>query len=183
MTEAEKRGAALFFGDGRCGACHLGPHLTNGQFHNIGTPQLGPGFEADAPEDHGRSRVTGVAAERYQFRTPPLRNVALTGPWMHNGAYTTLEGAVRHYLDVRQALEEFDGSALRPELREAVVDDAATLAAMAASLDSRVRDTLALEQNQVDLLVAFLRSLTDPRMTDLGSFVPASVPSGLPVGD
>jgi len=63
LTEAEKRGAALFFGDGRCGACHLGPHLTNGQFHNIGTPQLGPGFDAEAPEDHGRSRVTRPGAE------------------------------------------------------------------------------------------------------------------------
>lgn len=183
LTEPEKRGAVLFFGAARCGQCHAGPHLTDQLFHSIGTPQVGPGFGPEAPEDQGRSGTTGWSAERYQFRTPPLRNVELTGPWMHDGAYTTLEGAVRHYLDARQALETFDGSALRAELRDAVVDDPAVLGSMTAALDPRVRDTLALDQAQIDDIVAFLRSLTDPAATDLSALVPASVPSGLPVAD
>jgi cytochrome c peroxidase len=183
LSEAEKRGVLLFFGKAGCGSCHLGPHLTNEQFHSIGVPQVGPGFDPESPEDHGRERVTGAAAERYQFRTPPLRNVELTGPYMHDGAYTTLEAAVRHYMNTATALRTYDASQLREDLRASYLSDPSTLDAMAATIDARVKSPLALSDGEVDDIVAFLRSLTDPGARDLSSTIPTSVPSGLPVGD
>ena len=183
LTEPEKRGALLFFGEAGCGSCHLGSHLTDQQFHSIGVPQVGPGFAPESPLDHGRERVTGVAGERFQFRTPPLRNVELTGPYMHDGAYTTLEAAVRHYLNTATALRSFDASQLREDLRASHVSDPSTLDAMAATLDSRVQSPLTLSDAEVDEIVAFLKALTDPTARNLTGTIPASVPSGLPVGD
>jgi cytochrome c peroxidase len=183
LQDDEKRGALLFFGKAGCGSCHLGPHLTDQQFHSLGVPQVGPGFGDDTPEDHGREGVTGEAVERYRFRTPPLRNVELTGPYMHDGAYTTLEAAVRHYLDTGQALRSYDVTQLREDLRASYVSSSSTLDAMAASIDPLVRHSLTLSDSEVGDLVAFLKSLTDPAARSLSSAIPASVPSGLPVGD
>jgi cytochrome c peroxidase len=183
LGEAEKRGALLFFGKANCGSCHLGPHLTDNQFHSIGVPQIGPGIGGDAPHDRGREQATGSASNRFQFRTPPLRNVELTGPWMHDGAYTTLEAAVRHYLDTRTALRSYDATQLREELRNSYLSDPGSLDAMAASIDVLVTDPIALTDQEVEDIVAFLRALTDPAAHDLSGVIPASVPSGLPVGD
>jgi cytochrome c peroxidase len=183
LGEAEKRGALLFFGKANCGSCHLGSQLTDQQFHSIGVPQVGPGFAPESPEDHGRDRVTGAAAERYQFRTPPLRNVELTGPYMHDGAYTTLGAAVRHYLNTTTSLRSYDPSQLREDLRASHISDPSTLDAMAATLDALVQSPLTLSDAEVDDIVAFLRSLTDPAARDLSAAIPPSVPSGLPVGD
>jgi cytochrome c peroxidase len=183
LSEPQKRGVLLFFGKAGCGSCHLGPHLTDQKFHSIGVPQIGPGFSPESPEDHGRERVTGAAGERYQFRTPPLRNVQLTGPWMHDGSYTTLEAAVRHYLDAPAALRSYDASQLRADLRSSYRSDPASLDEMSASIDSRVRSPLALSDGEIDDIIAFLNSLTDPDAIDLSSTIPGSVPSGLPVGD
>lgn len=183
LTEEEKRGALLFFGKGNCGACHVGPHLTDQQFHSLGVPQIGPGFSPESPEDHGRERVTGEPDNRYQFRTPPLRNVELTGPYMHDGAYTTLEAAVRHYLDTFAALRSYDPTQLREDLPSTYLSNGSTLDAMAASIDNRVGVPLELTDADVGSIVAFLKSLTDPAARSLTGTIPASVPSGLPVGD
>jgi cytochrome c peroxidase len=183
LSPAAKRGALLFLNSPGCAQCHGGPHLSDQQFHNIGVPQLGPGFGPAAPQDFGRGGVSGAADEHYLFRTPPLRNVELTGPWMHDGAYTTLTAAVRHYIDPHNSLTAFDATGLRAELRDTYLDDPATLQAMLQTLDSKLRDPAALSDAQVDDLVAFLRALTDPAAADLGAVVPASVPSGLPVGE
>jgi cytochrome c peroxidase len=183
LSDAEKRGAVLFFGKGSCGACHMGPQLSDQKFHSIGVPQIGPGFDPERPEDHGRERATGAAGDRYQFRTPPLRNVELTAPYMHDGAYTTLEAAVRHYLNTSAALRSFDASQLREDLRATYLSDPATLDAMAATIDLRVRSPLALSDAEINDIVAFLKALTDPAARTLSATVPSSVPSGLPVGD
>ena len=77
-------------------------------------PQVGPGKGDgfDGHEDFGRERVTGDPADRYKFRTPTLRNVALTGPWFHDGRVATLAEAVdlmaRMQQDVRLSREEID---------------------------------------------------------------------------
>jgi cytochrome c peroxidase len=183
LGDAEKRGALLFLGRAACGSCHLGPHLTDQQFHSIGVPQVGPGFAPEDPEDRGRERVTGLAGNRYQFRTPPLRNVQLTSPYMHDGAYTTLEAAVRHYLNTDAGLRAYDATQLREDLRTSQVSDASIVDAMAASIDVMVRSPLTLSDAEVGDIVAFLKSLTDPSSRDLSGTVPASVPSGLPVHD
>ena len=183
LGEPEKRGAILFFGKAACGSCHLGPHLTDQLFHGIGVPQVGPGMSPDEPEDRGLARVTASQTDQFRFRTPPLRNVELTGPWMHDGAYTTLEAAVLHYLDTDSALRSYDASQLREDLRASHLSGAAAVEALAASIDPLVQAPLTLSTGEVADILLFLRSLTDPGALDLGTTIPASVPSGLPVGD
>ena len=107
----------------------------------------------------------------------------LTGPWMHDGAYTTLEAAVLHYLDTDSALRSYDASQLREDLRASHLSDAAAVEALAASIDPLVQAPLTLSTGEVADILLFLRSLTDPGALDLGPTIPTSVPSGLPVGD
>jgi cytochrome c peroxidase len=179
-----KRGAQLFFGvigDAGCVQCHSGPHLTDMEFANIGIPAIGPGKNPEAPLDFGRERITANATDRFAFRTPPLRNVELTGPWMHNGAYTTLDAAVRHYVNVPQSLVDYDASQLTPALAATHQSSAVVTDAIRATLDPRVAQPLALTEADVRDLVAFLRALTDPAARNLEADIPQSVPSGLPV--
>jgi cytochrome c peroxidase len=183
LSPAAKRGAVLFFGEAGCGQCHRGPELSDQEFHNIAVPQLGPGFAPAPPEDYGHGGVTESDDERYTFRTPPLRNVELTAPYMHDGAFTTLEAAVRHYRDVSESLTGYDDQVLRPELQGTYLRDLAQLEAILQTLDDRVATPISLSETDVADLVAFLRSLTDPAAADLGHLVPAEVPSGLPVGE
>jgi len=183
LSESAKRGALLFLGDADCVGCHAGSLLTDQQYHDIGVPQVGPGKGAESPQDYGRGRETGRVQDRYAFRTPPLRNVAITGPWMHDGAYTTLEAAVRHHLDPQQSLQEYDPSQLSDLLRDTVQNDPATIEAILANLDPLVGTPLRITDEEVSDLLAFLEALTDPAAVDLSADVPDTVPSGLPVGD
>ncbi|HXI20323.1 MAG TPA: cytochrome c peroxidase [Gemmatimonadales bacterium] len=184
LSDTEKRGAILFFGKANCGKCHLGPLLTDQKFHNVAVPQLGPGKPPEAPLDFGHERVTGLAADRFAYRTPPLRNVALTAPYFHDGAFATLEGAVRHYINVTRSLQTYDSLQLPPLLQNSVASSDPTVQAqMLATLDPIVADTLVLSDQEVSEIVAFLQALTDPSAQDLSGEIPATVPSGLPVGD
>jgi cytochrome c peroxidase len=118
ISKAAKRGALLFYGEARCGLCHSTNLLTDQSYHNIGIPQLGPGKDDEKPLDYGRWHVTLNPDDKFAFRTPPLRNVALTGPWMHNGAYADLESAVRHHFNPVEALMNYKPENLPTELRE-----------------------------------------------------------------
>ncbi|HEX5004293.1 MAG TPA: cytochrome c peroxidase [Gemmatimonadales bacterium] len=181
MPLAARRGGVLFYGKARCVECHDGNLFTDQRFANIGVPQVGPGRGTEAPRDIGRADVSGAVADRYAFRTPSLRNTAITGPWMHDGAYSTLEGAVRHYLDVASSLQHYDTSQLPVAVQGLVVDDAASIADILSTLDRRVALALDLSDAEVADLVAFLEALTDPLVRERLSDIPASVPSGLPV--
>ncbi len=178
LTTQQKRGGILFSGPGRCVNCHGGNTLGGRTLaFNIGAPQLGPGVGAAAPLDSGFGA--------FRFRPPPLRNVELTAPYMHDGAYATLEAVVRHYNDVVFAQQNFGVSQLAPMFRARHHGDAATVAAVSATLNNELlppSGTLA-DAGDRDDLVAFLKSLTDPAARDLSSLVPASVPSGLPIAD
>lgn len=152
-------GGVLFFGEAGCGGCHSGALLSDGQYHNIGAPQLGPGADEDAPLDYGRWHVTGVEADRFAFRTPPLRNVALTGPWLHNGAYASLEEVVRHHLAPKRALRAYDGAHLPEELRATLQNAPVTLEAILATLDPLVQEERRLSAREIGEVVAFLEGL------------------------
>ncbi|OZG70871.1 methylamine utilization protein MauG [Hahella sp. CCB-MM4] len=93
ITEEQKEGALVFYGKGRCAACHNGPFFSDFQFHSIGVPQgeYGPYIHH---QDIGRADVTFKAIDRFKFRTPPLIKVAETGPYGHNGEYKSLEDIV-----------------------------------------------------------------------------------------
>ncbi len=223
LSQSAKRGLRLFYGRANCSSCHAGKFQTDHDFHAIAMPQIGPGkgdgsdgsfWRATglklALEDYGRGRVTYRSEDRYRFRTPSLRNVALTGPYGHAGAYRSLEAVVRHHLDPVASLHgyQIDGAAL-PAL-----DNVLELTADGASFGQnwlspvrrdgfRLSDTwvqkndhlrgkiaaanelapIELSDAEVKDLLAFLDSLTDPRAAALDYVVPTLVPSGLPVTD
>ena len=183
LTEDAKRGAMHFYGKAGCSQCHSGNLLTDQKYHNIAVPQLGPGTGTSAPLDHGRAAISGRDADKFAFRTPPLRNVSVTGPWMHNGAYTTLDAAVRHHLDARGALTGYDASQLAADLQDTTHVDPQTVATMIETLDPLVANPRALTDAEFTDVMAFLQSLTDPAALDLRRDIPASVPSGLPLTD
>ena len=182
MTESSKRGALLFHGKGQCSTCHSGSLFTDQQHHNIGVPQLGPG-KADPITnlDLGRSRVSGVADDDFAFRTPSLRNTAITGPWMHDGAYSSLEQAINHYSDRLQALANYDANQLEEPLRDRVHLDPNTMARMQATLSNQGEVAEPLTPEEVQDLLAFLGSLTTTSIMELEDIIPDLVPSGLEV--
>lgn len=184
LSSSAKRGAALFYGKADCARCHSGSLLTDEQFHNLCVPQLGPGkgHGPDGTSDFGRGGVTGSEADRFRFRTPPLRNVAVTGPWMHDGAYTTLAAAVRHMLRPVDSAADYDATQLRAEFRDVLrLDQTADLIAAVGEDDAQ---HVSLSDEEVADLLAFLNSLTSPSVATLPTTdVPERVPSGLPLAD
>ncbi|HXV86471.1 MAG TPA: cytochrome c peroxidase [Gemmatimonadales bacterium] len=187
LSPEAKRGGLLFFGRAQCVTCHSGALLGGGDFANTGVPQFGPGTGSAAPLDLGRADVIipfqgpSPGFYRFAFRTPPLRNVELTAPYMHNGAYPNLEAVVRHYSDAPTALRTYDLGQISPVLRDTYHGSAATITDMLSTLDFRLRSPLGLSDGDQADLVAFLKSLTDPAARDLMGLIPASVPSGLPL--
>ena len=97
LDAAAKRGALLFYGKGRCVACHSGPLLSDFQFHSLAVPQIGPGID-ESGDDRGRYEATRIPRDLYEFRTPPLRNVTLTAPYFHSGAVASLADAIALHL-------------------------------------------------------------------------------------
>ena len=156
--------------------------MTDQQFHNIAIPQLGPGKQ-EGGLDYGRYLETNEPADKFAFRTPPLRNVTLTGPWTHNGAYMVLEEVVRHHLDPESGLRDFDPSSLPEPFSNTVHMDEALHNEMCETLDALVGEPRELSDKEIDQLMEFLNALTSPSAVDLSHLVPESVPSGLPVYD
>jgi len=87
LDDRQKRGLLLFVGKAACTQCHSGPNFTDGGFYNLGVDSA----------DDGRYEVTKNAADRGAFKTPTLRNVALTAPYLHDGSMATLEEVVDFY--------------------------------------------------------------------------------------
>ena len=183
LSDDAKRGALLFYGKAGCSTCHSTGLLTDQKFHNIAVPQIGDGKGREQPFDLGRARETGNDCDRYAFRTPPLRNVAITGPWMHDGALMTLESTVRHHLNPTESLKNYDVNQLTVLMKDTCQDQPETLAAITKwySADN-ASDGVQLSDEEILYLLAFLDSLTSPSALDLKHTIPASVPSGLPVG-
>lgn len=137
FTPAEERGFELFFTEtGDCFHCHGNILLTTDEFRDIGL-ELDP-----AAVDSGRARVTKDPADLGKFRTPTLRNIAYTAPYMHDGRYATLEEAIRHYEEHLQRSPNLDVLLL-------------------ARLD-RIDQGLRLTDQDIQDLIAFLETLSDP---------------------
>jgi cytochrome c peroxidase len=159
---AAQRGLRTFVGPGRCSVCHFGPRFTNGEFHDVGIPFLVAPGRVDGGRHEGIKQLradrfnllgpynddaTGAAATKTrhvepqhanfgQFKTPSLRNVAGTAPYMHDGRLTTLRDVVRHYSQLDMERIHTHGEQLLRPLR--------------------------LSEAETDDLVAFLETLTDP---------------------
>jgi cytochrome c peroxidase len=191
MSNAAKRGMGVFYkkNQGNCASCHSGPFQTDHSFRAIAAPQIGAG-KGDGPsghEDFGRERVTVNAADRFRFRVPTLRNVALTAPYGHTGPYNTLEAMVRHHLDAVQSLENYDQTQAKLPSRAdldaldfLVMNDPQLRADIAAA--NELAPTPLSESDIADLL-DFLNALTDPSSIDLRDDVPSSLPSGFPLAE
>jgi len=89
MNQAAIRGMALFKGKARCILCHNGPNFTDNRFHNLGVPQVGP-----LKVDLGRYDVTGQERDKGAFKTPTLRSILETAPYMHDGVFLSLEEVI-----------------------------------------------------------------------------------------
>jgi cytochrome c peroxidase len=179
LTETQLRGARAFLTTAKCSRCHNGPLFTDQKFHNVAVAQVGPGF-GDGPDGHddfGLMRRTGNLANKYAFRTPPLRNVELTAPYGHDGAIVSLRSWVDHYSRSDLKLRSYDPSQLEPLFQNTLQP---TVDGILATRDTRLKN-LVLTSQTVDEITEFLKSLTDPGARDLRRFVPATVPSGLPV--
>ncbi len=176
---AEQLAGAQTFLSIRCSLCHNGPAFTDNGFHNVALAQFGPGKGngTGGLDDFGRMNVSGQAVDQYRFRTTPLRNVELTGPYGHDGAFTGLRSFIGHYSESDLKLRNFDVNGLEPLLRNSLVANADAILA--------TRDTIlngvVLTETIVDQLTTFMGALTDPRARDLRPTVPRRVPSGLPI--
>ena len=160
--------------------------------HNIGVPQIAPLFGVgrgnvifDGPgenEDYGLEQVTGNPTDRYKFRSSPLRNVGLQPAFFHNGAFTELEDAVRHHLNVFDSARRY--SAVRAGVDRDLTHRIAPVENVLARVDPLLASPIQLQQDEFEHLVSFVRNgLLDQRAAakSLCSVLPVSVPSGMPV--
>jgi cytochrome c peroxidase len=92
LTKQEKKGLVLFVSKAACTQCHNGVNFSDSQFHVLGVPQVGP-----VKEDLGRFEVTKNEKDKGAFKTPSLRNVGMSAPYMHDGAFETLDEVVAFY--------------------------------------------------------------------------------------
>jgi cytochrome c peroxidase len=191
MNDSQKRGALLFFGKAGCVKCHAVSGDSNEQFsdfrqHVIGLPQLFPSngnvpFDGpDANEDFGLEQITGNPADRYAFRTSPLRNVALQPTFFHNGAYTRLEDALRFHLDAIRSARNYNRA-------QAGVDNdlkVGPIEPVLQRIDPLLATPVTLTNDEFQWLLEFVRDgLHDPQATPerLRQLIPDRLPSGRPL--
>jgi cytochrome c peroxidase len=196
MTPQQKQGALLFFGQARCSSCHAVAGPSNEMFsdfegHVIGVPQIAPSFGVghgnvifDGPgedEDFGLEQITRNPADRYKFRTSPIRNAALQPAFFHNGAFTRLEDAIRHHLNVFDSARSYNPAraGVDRDLRHRI----GPIEPVLNRIDPILAAPIDLSAREFNALVAFVRDgLLDERANrrNLCDLVPARVPSGFP---
>jgi cytochrome c peroxidase len=190
LTTSEKEGAVLFFGRAGCVNCHKVSGQSNEMFsdfkqHVAAIPQVFPAqsnMTYDGPganEDFGLEQVTGNPSDRYLFRTSPLRNVALQPAFMHNGAFTTLEDAIRYHLNAVAGAATYTPSSLPADIRGPMGPIQPAL----DRLDPLLIEPVHLTEDEFNALVAFVRNgLLDPAADPqkLRRLLPETLPSGRP---
>jgi cytochrome c peroxidase len=122
----------LFQGKAGCGQCHSGPNLTDEQFHNTGIA-----WRTGTLTDEGRAGITRAPADRGAFKTPTLREIARTAPYMHDGGLATLNDVIDYY-DTGGA----KNPALDPQLKPLHLSaaDKQDLLAFLRSLNGRIEE-------------------------------------------
>ncbi len=188
LTPSQKRGAVLFFGEAGCIRCHAVSGQSNEMFsdfrqHVAAIPQVVPSYGnvvfdgPGADEDFGLEQVTGDAADRYAFRTSPLRNVALQPAFMHNGAFVELEDAIRYHMNAVDGAATFSTSKLPADLHR----PPGPFEPMLQRLDPLLRNPVPLSADDFAALVDFVRNgLLDPNAAAgrLRRLIPEKLPSG-----
>ena len=176
MTASQKRGAVLFFGKANCVACHAVAGQANEMFsdfdnHVVGVPQIAPQFGVgtgnvifDGPgrdEDFGAEHISGDPQDRYKFRTSPLRNVAVQSSFFHNGAFTTLEDAVRFHLNPIKRAPRYDP--MQAGVDEDLTHRLGPMDPVLERLDPLLKQPVKLTGAEFHDVIAFLREgIFDP---------------------
>jgi cytochrome c peroxidase len=195
MSVLEKQGALVFFGKGGCVACHAVAGKSSEMFsdfkmHVLAVPQIAPEFGVgkgnvifDGPgqdEDFGLEQITGNPADRYKFRSSPLRNVALQAAFFHNGAFTRLEDAIYHHLRVFESAGTYDP--IRAGLDKDLTLRLGPIEPALARVDPLILNPPYLTPEEFENLVTFVRTgLLDSRAArqNLCALIPATLPSGM----
>ncbi len=134
LTAQEERGRQLFVGDkAKCFDCHRQEDFTTDEFKNIGL------YNAKDLNDAGLYNITNKATDKGKFKTPGLRNIAVTAPYMHNGMFKTLEEVVEYYNNPQKIVSN------------------------AVNIDDALKKPLGLTEKEKKDLVAFLKTLTDKK--------------------
>jgi len=151
LSDAEKRGLEIFEGKGRCNQCHSGWNLTDEKIHNLGI-----GWD-QKEVDLGRFQVTGLDEDKGAFKTPTLRDISETGPYMHDGRFASLEKVVEYYND-----GAIDNPYLDPEMQRPDMTLEETLARYSKknSTDAPPVKMLNLTYKEREDLVAFMLALS-----------------------
>ena len=170
LNDVQINGLQLFYGDAECSACHSGSLFSDQSFHSIGLPQFGPGMTRrfdPVARDVGRMAVLGVVSAFGNC----IRNVTLTGPYGHNGAYATLESIVRHHLSPLKSLQQWEPKHANlpdvpwvSQIDFLVHDDKREMARIKSSVDIK---PMTLADNEIDDLLAFLTALEGKRADEL----------------
>ncbi|NOD64906.1 MULTISPECIES: cytochrome-c peroxidase [unclassified Ruegeria] len=181
LSTVQKDGMDLFYGKANCSACHAGTLMSDQEFHALAIPPFGPGRTRQwdpYARDVGRMGESNRLEDAYRFRTPMLRNVALTAPYGHNGAFPDLESVIRHHLNPQASFDawtpDMAGLPEVPWLHDAdflVWDDRLEMERQRSKTDI---DPIELSEVEIQNLVAFMDALT-------GSSVDAPI-FGLPSG-
>lgn len=188
LPDAAERGRMIFFTSARCAACHAGPLFTDQDFHALGLPAFGPGRTRPwdpMPRDVGRMGKTNLIEDAYKFRTPSLRNVALTAPFGHNGAFPTLGDMIKHHSDPQASRAAWSRETAGLPLVAWLADTDFVIqedqVEMTRQTAVATETTFKLSDQDISDLEAFLHALTGTtaRSRPLGR--PDMVPSGLPV--
>ncbi|HEX6883367.1 MAG TPA: cytochrome c peroxidase [Planctomycetota bacterium] len=128
LDDAARAGLWFYESRGRCWRCHSGPNFSDEDFHNTGVGAV------DGAPEAGRAAITGQAADRGRFKTPTLRGVALTAPYMHDGSLATLEEVVEFYRQGGRPNDNLDPALASLEMS---AQDAGNLLAFLRALSTR----------------------------------------------
>ena len=132
LSDQQRRGLRIFRGNGNCTACHIGPTFSDEDFHNTGVA-----WREGKLRDEGRFAITGEIEHKGAFKTPTLREIARTSPYMHDGSLATLADVIDFYVDGGRKNPNLD-----PEIRLLKLNggEKAALIAFLRSLTGRVSD-------------------------------------------
>lgn len=166
LTPNEKNGLKIFIDRGKCIACHQGGELGLANFYaSVGVPQFGA---KPSKLDLGRAEVSGFSDRKLFFKTPSLLNLAVTAPYMHNGAYQSIRDVINHYSNIKIFLSSFDLPMNRTAnlpVEVEVLNDPKSINDIFNSIQAPfLRNGLNFSEDEKDDLEAFLTNgLLDPK--------------------
>lgn len=173
LSDDAKEGAILFFssyeeGGANCTQCHAGDFFTDNAVHVMAVPQIGLGTQVDG-DTYGREDITNTGSDRYKWRTMSLLNIEKTGPWGHDGAFTSLRAMVQHMVDPSTDYDQ--SNVLQTGMQNTEYTNENHARALEQLAKNRVdgispHSVADLDDTQIDQIVEFLYALTDSRLND-----------------